>query len=62
MGRVIDDELDVPTWQRRNQDAPVAPVAAAPDRSAPAMRRGPVGDSVRDEEYDIPTFLRRGAE
>jgi len=59
MGRVIDDELDVPTWQRRNQDAPVA---AAPDRSSAAGRRGPVGDSVRDEEYDIPTFLRRGAE
>jgi cell division protein FtsZ len=57
MGRVIDDELDVPTWQRRNQDAPVAQAAAAP-----AARRGPVGDSVRDEEYDIPTFLRRGAE
>jgi cell division protein FtsZ len=57
MGRVIDDELDVPTWQRRNQDAPVAAAA-----SAPAARRGPVADSVRDEEYDIPTFLRRGAE
>ena len=59
MGRVIDDELDVPTWQRRNQDAPVA---AAAERAAAPMRRGPVGDSVRDEEYDIPTFLRRGAE
>jgi cell division protein FtsZ len=58
MGRVIDDELDVPTWQRRNQDAPVA---AAAERPSPS-RRGPVGDSVRDEEYDIPTFLRRGAE
>ena len=58
MGRVIDDELDVPTWQRRNQEAPVA---AAPERPTPG-RRGPVGDSVRDEEYDIPTFLRRGAE
>jgi cell division protein FtsZ len=60
MGRVIDDELDVPTWQRRNQDAPVAAAAERP--ASPAMRRGPVGDSVRDEEYDIPTFLRRGAE
>ena len=39
---------------------PLRPVAAA---AAPApARRGPVGDSVRDEEYDIPTFLRRGAE
>jgi hypothetical protein len=60
MGRVIDDELDVPTWQRRNQDAPVAAAAERP--AAVAMRRGPVGESVRDEEYDIPTFLRRGAE
>ena len=57
MGRLVDDELDVPTWQRRNQEPPVQ----AGERQA-AGRRGPVGDSVRDEEYDIPTFLRRGAE
>src|SRR5262249_20031601 len=56
MGRIVDDELEVPTWQRRNQEAPVAT-----DRTT-TPRRGPVADSVRDEEYDIPTFLRRGAE
>jgi cell division protein FtsZ len=59
MGRIVDDELDVPTWQRRAQETP----AQALERSGTgAGRRGPVADSVRDEEYDIPTFLRRGAE
>ena len=24
VGRIVDDELDVPTWQRRNQEPPVA--------------------------------------
>src|SRR6185503_19871042 len=57
MGRIVDDELDVPTWQRRAQETP----AQALERAG-APRRGPVADSVRDEEYDIPTFLRRGAE
>jgi cell division protein FtsZ len=58
VGRIVDDELDVPTWQRRNQEPPVQ---AAADRAI-SSRRGPVADSVRDDEYDIPTFLRRGAE
>jgi len=57
MGRIVDDELDVPTWQRRAQETP----AQALERAG-APRRGPVADAVRDEEYDIPTFLRRGAE
>jgi cell division protein FtsZ len=58
MGRLVDDELDVPTWQRRNQD-PV--VHAASERPAAPTRRAH-GEPERDEEYDIPTFLRRGAE
>jgi len=54
MGRIVDDELDVPTWQRRNQEPPVAA-----DR--PVSPRRPQA-SAADDEYDIPTFLRRGAE
>jgi cell division protein FtsZ len=56
MGRIVDDELDVPTWQRRNQEPPVAA-----DRS-PAPRRPQPAAAAADDEYDIPTFLRRGAE
>jgi cell division protein FtsZ len=54
-GLLQDDELDVPTWQRRRQEPPVAAarVAAAPPR--------PAGEEP-GEDYDIPTFLRRGAE
>ena len=55
MGRIVDDELDVPTWQRRNQEPPVAADRSAPRRSQPVAAAG-------DDEYDIPTFLRRGAE
>jgi cell division protein FtsZ len=55
MGRIVDDELDVPTWQRRQQAEP----GQAADRSAPARR--PQAEA-RDDEFDIPTFLRRGAE
>jgi cell division protein FtsZ len=54
MGRIVEDELEVPAYQRRGQEAQA-------ERQSTA-RRGPVGESVRDEEYDIPTFLRRGAE
>jgi cell division protein FtsZ len=54
MGRIVEDELEVPAYQRRGQEAQAERAATS--------RRGPVGESVRDEEYDIPTFLRRGAE
>jgi cell division protein FtsZ len=54
MGRIVDDELDVPTWQRRNQEPPVATDRGGTRRAQPA--------SAADDEYDIPTFLRRGAE
>jgi cell division protein FtsZ len=55
LGLLQEDELDVPTWQRRRQEPPVA--AARPQRQAaqpPAEEAG--------EDYDVPTFLRRGAE
>ncbi|HXJ36713.1 MAG TPA: cell division protein FtsZ [Candidatus Eisenbacteria bacterium] len=58
MGRIVDDELDVPTWQRRNQEPPVA----GPDRGAAPRRPAAAEPRERDDEYDIPTFLRRGAE
>ena len=56
VGRIVDDELDVPTWQRRNQDPPV------PGADRPAAARRPEATGRPDDEYDIPTFLRRGAE
>jgi len=54
-GLVVDDELDVPTWQRRRQEPPVA--MAGGRRAAPAAQA-----AETDDEFDIPTFLRRGAE
>ena len=54
MGRIVDDELDIPTWQRRNQEPPVG-------SERPTAARRPQA-SAADDEYDIPTFLRRGAE
>jgi len=56
LGVLAEDDLDVPTWQRRRQEPPVGtrapqrPAAAAPPAEEPA------------EDYDVPTFLRRGAE
>jgi cell division protein FtsZ len=52
----VEDDLDVPTWQRRRQEPPVAQ-ARNPPR--------PTGASTPEEsaeDYDVPTFLRRGAE
>jgi cell division protein FtsZ len=51
----VEDELDIPTWQRRRQDPPVAQARGAQRQAAPAAEEG--GD-----DYDVPTFLRRGAE
>ncbi len=53
---LLEDELDVPTWQRRRQEPPVAAPRGAQRNpaAAPAEESG--------EDYDIPTFLRRGAE
>ena len=53
-GLVADDELDVPTWQRRRKDAPVSEGRQAATPSPPAPDEG--------DEFEIPTFLRRGAE
>jgi cell division protein FtsZ len=54
-GLLQDDELDVPTWQRRRQEPPVAAARGA------ARPPTPAGEEP-GEDYDIPTFLRRGAE
>jgi hypothetical protein len=55
------DELDVPTWQRRQQAPPVPSERQA---AAPSPSRRPVanGADSEDQDYDIPTFLRRGAD
>jgi hypothetical protein len=55
------DELDVPTWQRRQQAPPVPSErqAAAPQPSRRPVANGADND---DQDYDIPTFLRRGAD
>jgi cell division protein FtsZ len=57
MGSVSDDELDVPTWQRRRQEPPVPGARGARAAAAPAS-----DEAAGDEDYDIPTFLRRGAD
>jgi len=54
-GLLQDEELDVPTWQRRRQEPPVAAARVA------ARPPTPAGEEP-GEDYDIPTFLRRGAE
>jgi cell division protein FtsZ len=55
--REVDEyELEVPTWQRRQQAAP----GAAADRPVGGRRgNGFDGD---DADFDVPTFLRRSAE
>ena len=55
-GLVSDDELDVPTWQRRRQDAPTSE-----GRRAAAPAPAPSGPDEGDE-FEVPTFLRRGGE
>jgi hypothetical protein len=57
LGLIAEEELDVPTWQRRRQEPPVAAPRNAP-RPAPAA---PAAEES-GEDYDVPTFLRRGAE
>jgi cell division protein FtsZ len=58
LGLLVEDELDVPAYQRRRQDGPVASAARNAQRAAaPAA-----GKEEGGEEYDLPTFLRRGAE
>jgi len=58
--REVEDELDIPTWQRRQYAAP------EPVGEPRAAGRGRVQtnglDHDSDPDYDIPTFLRRGAD
>jgi cell division protein FtsZ len=54
VGLIAEDELDVPTWQRRGKESPAATAARA---ARPAN-----GADQGEDEYDVPTFLRRGAE
>jgi cell division protein FtsZ len=56
-GLLQEDELDVPTWQRRRQDPPVA---AARNAQRQAPQPAPAEEPA--EDYDVPTFLRRGAD
>ncbi|HLY36439.1 MAG TPA: cell division protein FtsZ [Candidatus Binatia bacterium] len=58
LGLIAEDELDVPTWQRRRQEPPVA---AARAQQRPQAAATPPAEESGDD-YDIPTFLRRGAE
>jgi cell division protein FtsZ len=53
LGLLTEDELDVPTWQRQRKEPPVA-VARGAQRPAPAAEE--------TQDYDVPTFLRRGAD
>ena len=55
LGLLAEDELDVPTWQRRRQEPPVAGRGA--QRPAPKA-----ADEEPAEDYKVPTFLRRGAD
>jgi len=57
-----EDELEVPTWQRRRQrEAPSAPARATAAQPASAASRGS-GEEPSEEDFDVPTFLRRGAD
>src|SRR6185503_7440327 len=56
LGLLVEDELDVPAYQRRRQDGPVATAARNAQRAST-----PAGKD-ESEEYDLPTFLRRGTD
>jgi cell division protein FtsZ len=64
LGLLVEDELDVPAYQRRRQDGPVASAARNAQRAAGPGASGASGAGKEEagEEYDLPTFLRRGAE
>jgi len=54
--REVDEyELEVPTWQRRQQAPPIAK-----ERPAPSRRGN--GFDADDSDFDVPTFLRRTVE
>ncbi len=58
LGLLVDDELDIPTWQRRRQEPPVP----AAERSSGGRRPAPAVEPAEDDDLDIPTFLRRGTD
>ena len=61
MGTIVDDELDVPTYQRQRTEARNGNGAEGPERSLPFRRgSGTATPAAGDEDLDIPTFLRRG--
>jgi cell division protein FtsZ len=58
LGLLVDDELDIPTWQRRRQEPPVA----AAERAPGGRRHAAAVEPATDDDLDIPTFLRRGTD
>jgi len=58
LGLISDDELDVPTWQRQRKEPPAVAQRGAQRPAAQA----PAAGEERPEDYDVPTFLRRGAD
>jgi cell division protein FtsZ len=57
LGMIAEDELETPTWQRRRQDPP----AATPARGHKPVANGS-DEASGEDDYDVPTFLRRGAD
>jgi cell division protein FtsZ len=60
--REVDElELEVPTWQRRQQQTGLsgAPIVT---EAPPPMRRTNGFDADDETDWDVPTFLRRGAD
>ena len=58
--REVDElELEVPTWQRRQQQAGMQ---AAPVAEAPPPTKRSNGFDADETDWDVPTFLRRGAD
>jgi len=58
LGLLDEDELEVPAWQRRRGESAPAPASGG----KAARQAAPASDESRGEDYDIPTFLRRGAD
>ena len=60
LGLLVEDELDVPAFQRRGgkETAAAAPPAGRNGRGAHPVK----GAENGEDDYDIPTFLRRGAD
>src|SRR4029077_18268839 len=56
LGLLAEDELDVPTWQRRRQEPPVAGARGAHRSASPGK------DDASAEDYDLPVFVRRGTD